>query len=118
MKRFIKIVLLLLAVGTLGACGTKEGGSENTENTDDKFVMYAEITAVGEKIEVDVYEAEYADGPYWINTDKNTVFTDESGKKISLSDLKAGEKIKITYNGQVAMSYPPQVYAIKIAKIK
>ena len=117
MRHFIRIILLLLAIGTLSACGTKEGGSENTENTDDKFIMYAEITAVGEKIEVNVYEAEYAEGPYWINTDKDTIITDKDGKKISISDLKAGEKIKITYNGQVAMSYPPQVYAVKISKV-
>lgn len=118
MKNLTRMILLLLALGTLSSCGTKESENENTNNTDGKFVMYAEITNIGEKIEVNVYEAEYAEGPYWINTDTATAITDASGKKISVSDLNAGDKIKITYNGQVAMSYPPQVYAIKIAKVK
>ena len=127
MSRFLKILLLVAILVTLGACSANEsdkaGDSESKENQSEeenggaeaeKFVMYAEIINVGDKIEVNVYEAEFAQGLYWINTDKNTEIIGKSGEKISLSDLKVGDKIKITYNGQVALSYPPQVYAMKL----
>lgn len=117
MKRFLRILLLLLALGALSSCGGKNAENENTDGADDKFVMYAEITNVTDKIEVNVYEAEYAEGTYWINTDAGTKITDENENKISRSDLSIGDKIKITYNGQVAMSYPPQVFAREIERI-
>ena len=116
MKKIIKIFLLLAAIGTLSACGSRENGGN--EGMNQKFVMHAEITGIGEKIEVNVYEAEYAEGPYWINADENTKVMHKDGRKISLSELSVGDKIKITYNGQVAMSLPPQVYAREIEVVK
>lgn len=116
-KRLIRILALLLAVGTLSACGSQgeDGkGEEKTEDNMKNYEMYAEIINTGEKIEVNVYEAEYAEGIYWLNTDEKTAIKDRDGNKISISELKAGDKIKITYSGQVMMSYPPQVYAIGI----
>ena len=114
MRNIIKVFLLLAAMGTLSACGSRENGENG--GTDEKFVMYAQITDIADKIEVNVYEAEYAEGIYRINTDSATKLRGKDGKKISFSDLAVGDKIKITYSGQVAMSLPPQVYAKEIQK--
>lgn len=120
MKRLIKILLLLITLGALSSCGAEEGGIVNenppAEEIGDNFVMKGIVTGISDKIEINVYEAEYAEGIYWIVIDKSTEIIDSSGNKISLSDVNAGEKIAVEYSGQVMMSYPPQVYAIKIKK--
>ena len=84
---------------------------------DNLFMMRAVIEKIEDKITVNVYEAEYADGIYLIIYGDSTVFLNADGGLISLCDLKVGDKIEITYNGQVMMSYPPQVAAIKIKKL-
>ena len=111
MKKIIAAFLLLTVFG-LTSCSEGDYGI-----IEDQFLMKATVTAVNERIEVDVYEAEYAEGIYHLVYDNGTVILDTDGKRISASDIKTGDKIAISYNGQVMMSYPPQVYAIKIVKI-
>ena len=101
---------MLLTAGMLVSCG--DTGSIKAE-----FSMKAVVESIGEKIEVTVYEAEYAEGIYWIIYDDSTVFVNKSENKISISEINVGDKIEIFYNGQVMMSYPPQVYAIGIKKL-
>ena len=105
------LVALLLLLPLLFACGEGE-----KDNMTDGFEMKAVVTALGEKIEVDVTEAQYATGPFWIITSSETVFLDKKGDKISKDDINVGDTLVITYNGQVMMSYPPQVVAIEIKK--
>ena len=77
--------------------------------------MVAEIVGIGEKIEVEVIEGEHgASGTYWVIVGEDTVFEDSDGSRISLASLQVGDHIKITYSGQVMMSYPPQIVAKKI----
>ena len=79
------------------------------------FVLNAVVTTVNEKIEVEVIEGDYgASGIYWVNFSSDTTFVNANNQTISSSDLKAGDIIEITYSGQVALSYPPQIYAKKI----
>ena len=113
----IGLLALILILPMLFACGEAEKG-ENEEPMSDGFRMTAVVTAVGEKIEVNVTESEYATGPFWIIISEKTVFCDENGNKISKADIKSGDSIVITYNGQMMMSYPPQVVATKIQKCK
>ena len=109
----IGILALLLILPMLFACGETE---DNEEKMADGFKMEAVVTDVGERIAVDVTRAEYADGPFWIITSEKTEFLDKNGNKISREDIKAGDSIVIVYNGQVMMSYPPQVVALQIRK--
>ena len=109
------LLALLLILPMLFACGETEKG-ENEEPMSDGFKMTALVTALGEKIEVNVTESEYATGPFWIITSSETVFLGGNGDKISKDDLKVGDSISIIYNGQMMMSYPPQVVALKIIK--
>jgi hypothetical protein len=113
MKKRIKFLLLLLTLGLLGTSCTDSGGVEESRD----FVMKAAVTGIGERIEVNVFRAEYAEGIYWLVTDDGTLICDNAGNKISLADIKEGDNVEIRYNGQVMMSYPPQVYAISIKKI-
>ena len=113
MKKWPRFVFFLLTLGLLSSCADGESIEGNSD-----FSMKATVVNVGERIEVDVYEAEYAEGIYWLVTDENTKAVNEKGKTISLSNINIGDKIEIEYNGQVMMSYPPQVYAIKIIRLK
>ena len=110
MKKILKSILLFLSLGLLASCGENNGG----EVIDSQFSMKATVTSIGDRIEVNVYEAEYAEGIYWLVTDKNTVVEGQKGEKLSLSDVEVGDNIEVVYNGQVMMSYPPQIYAIKL----
>ena len=111
MKKIIATILLLFNF-LLISCSE---GDQNMSN--EKFSMKATVLNIGERIEVDVYEAEYAEGIYWIIYDDNTVIEDTKGNKISVSQLEADDKVQVYYNGQVMMSYPPQVYAVRVKKL-
>ena len=101
---------MLLTLGLLVSC------SDSGFNTEYSMKAIVESVSSG-RLEVTVYDAEYAEGIYSINFDADTKFLDASGKKISPSDIVAGDKVEIFYSGQVMLSYPPQVYAGKIRKL-
>ncbi len=107
MKKTLISVSLLLAVLLLCACSAEA-------KPDGSFKMTATVTALGEKLEVEVIEAEYAEGKYLVITSNESEFYDADGKEISLSDLTVGDKIEIRYGGQVMMSLPPQILAARI----
>ena len=111
MKRILSILFLALVFPVLGSC-TADSGEVKDEVP--SFEMKAEIIALGDKIEVNVTEAEYASGIYWVITSDETDFLDKNGKKISKDSLKNGDTVLITYNGQVMMSYPPQIVALSV----
>ena len=113
MKKILKTILLFFSLGLLASCGENNSGDVISS----RFAMKATVTNIGDRIEVNVYEAEYAEGIYWLVTDKNTIVTGQKGEELSLSDIKLGDNIEVEYNGQVMMSYPPQVYAITIKKL-
>ena len=103
--------LLVIATLALGICAT--GCAE--ESVDDGFVMKARVDSVGEKIEVTVIEAPHGNtGPFWVITSDATEFFDENGREISKKDIVSGATVEICYNGQVMMSYPPQIYSYRI----
>ena len=52
-----------------------------------------------------------------VRSPEGVISLDASGKKISPSDIVAGDKVEIFYSGQVMLSYPPQVYAGKTRKL-
>ena len=110
MKKIILIVSVVLILALLVSCYIIEE-EQNMEGAK----MTAVIKNIEDKIEVEVIEGDYnVSGIYWVNISSDTVFTDENNARLSLSDLKVGDIIEITYSGQVALSYPPQIYAKKI----
>ena len=113
MKRISLIAYVLLVVALLVSCYITE-----EEKNMEGVKMTAVIKNIGDKIEVEVIEGEYeVSGIYWVNFSSDTVFTNADDVRLSISDLKVGDVVEITYGGQVAMSYPPQISA-KIIQIK
>ncbi len=112
MKRLTKIIIISLTLTMLSGCSIPSlGGNIKDDITGVK--MTAEVTAFGDKIEVNVIEGEYgASGIYWVIISDETVIVNTDGTHVSA--LKVGDKIEITYGGQVMMSYPPQIVAKKI----
>ena len=80
-------------------------------------MLKATVTALGEKLEVEVYDSDYAFGTYLVITSASTKYLDSEGNTVTRSDVKVGDKVEIYYGGQVMMSYPPQIVAAKILKI-
>jgi hypothetical protein len=109
--------LLILALALTILCGCSDFGlNTNVDTSGSKMV--AEIIAISDKIEVNVIEGEYgASGIYWVNVSSTTLLETEDGACIKLSDLSVGDRVEIKYSGQVMMSYPPQIAAIKITKL-
>ncbi len=107
MKRLLGYIFLaavLPAIFTTG-CQRTDG--------DERVKMTAIVTAVGEKIEVEVLESEYTSGPHWVITSDGTVY-EKDGRKIKRSDISVGDTVEIFYNGQVMLSFPPQIAARRI----
>ncbi|MBE6605134.1 MAG: hypothetical protein E7639_05470 [Ruminococcaceae bacterium] len=109
MKKFLLFSLLLLSLFTLFACDNAEEPAP-----DGSVQMIADIKSMGEKIEVEVLESEYASGIYLVITGEQTTYLDSEGNTLSRTDLSVGDTVKIQYNGQVMMSLPPQIVAVKI----
>ena len=115
MKKIIAF-LLLLSLFALAAAACEEAENEDTP-TDDRFVMSATVTELGDKILVEVTESEYATGAYLVILSDTVSLTDKKGKEIGRDDIAVGDTVKITYTGQVTMSIPPQIIALKIQKV-
>ena len=111
MKKILISITLLLAGLLVCACGAK------SNEGDDNVKMTATITALGEKIEVNVIESDYASGIYWVITSNETAYLDAKGKEITRNDLQVGDTVEILYSGQVMMSLPPQIVALKICVV-
>ena len=112
MKKTLICIVFLLMASMFVSCDILPNGEQNMNGTK----MKATITAISDtRIEVEVIEGEYgATGPYSVITSTDTSILDAEGKHISLSSLSVGDTIEITYSGQVMLSYPPQIVAIKI----
>ena len=113
MKKYMRLFLALLCLPFLFSCQ----GEGTPAGTEGDFQMTATIVAVGEKIEVEVISGPYdASGPYWVITNGETCYQNADGKRINRDDLAVGDRVEITYGGQVMMSYPPQIVATAITK--
>ncbi len=111
MKKLFLSGLILCTLPFLFCCG------KNDEPLDARVTMKARVTALGEKIEVEVTESEYTFGTHLVITADRTEYYGKGGERISRSDIKVGDLVEIKYGGQVMMSYPPQIVAARIAII-
>ena len=78
-------------------------------------VMEATVTALGERILVEVTKSEYTSGPHLVIINERTVIKNANGNRINASDIRMGDCLTIVYSGQVMLSYPPQIVALSIA---
>ena len=110
MKRVIIGVILFVSAFMVFTCGFSEGKSMAQENVK----MVAEVTGLGDKIEVEVLESDYTSGVHLVITHDATQYFDINGNKTSRTEIEVGDKVEIVYSGQVMLSFPPQIVAIKI----
>lgn len=109
-KRIIRLAALLLSLTCLCACSSGNG------ETSDGVRMLARITALGDKLEVEVIEGDYgASGIFWVILSDATDIRSRDGSAVSRDALAVGDTVEITYGGQMMMSYPPQIVATAIS---
>ncbi len=114
MKKIV-LILSVLIISTFNLiscnvfCGDDDMVSENI-----KAEMVAEILEINDTILVEIKDSEYLTGKCTIILHEDISYVSNNGGKISKSNLKIGDTIKIGYGGQVMLSYPPQVVAYVI----
>ncbi len=130
MHKIAFLILVIISALSLSSCnmsgftdnkdndkntpGENSGGESDSGNSQNKFILTATVTDVSDRLMVNVTSGEYAEGIYSVIIADGAPLLDKSGKSISLSDISVGDTVKITYNGQTMMSYPPQIVARKI----
>ena len=131
-KRIFALAIALTMLFLVG-CNLTEGGNTNggnmsggnmnegnmneggNMNRGDYFMLFAVVQGVyDDRIEVEVIESDYAFGIYWVRTGDHTSYSQADGSPATRSDIKAGQTIRISYNGQTMMSLPPQIVALSI----
>ncbi len=112
MKKLIIVLLLMLSVmPILVSCG-----KTNNEEGDTK--MTATIVQIEKNYIMVEAEDENAFGKYQVNIDDSiTKYYDKENNEIAKKSLQEGDKVEITYNGQVTRSLPPQIFG-QIIKLK
>ena len=121
MKKVLSIILLLALSLSVCSCKdnqtTDQGGTQNGAQvgggvaTDDGKMI---ITARIDEIYNAFLNVTATDGVvYRVNVGKATAYT-RDGVGIVKEALEVGDKIEITYNGQVTRSVPPQISALDI----
>lgn len=127
MKKLLIVITILCISLALFSCGKGEDSTEtstdlNTEETD--MIGNAEHTIDGavikvnkNSIEISVDTTQKESGTFIINIHESTLIYDSFGNEIDINQIKVDDSVKISYNGQVAKSYPPQITAI-IVQVK
>ena len=114
MKKIIALAVATLLLFMVG-CSTSDSGEAPIMG--EKYVLKGIIKSVNEGIiEVEVIESDYAFGIYWVHTE-SAALLDADGNAITINDFGIDDVVNITYSGQVALSYPPQIFPYKIQKI-
>ena len=112
MRKFNVLLLIILSSFLLISC--------DVNNTDDESIpsggakMAGVVTDIGDRIAILVTDEVYKDQPMHILINDKTTFFDSNGHKTTKESIKVGDSIVVTYSGQVMMSYPGQISAIKI----
>ena len=124
MKKLLSLLLLFPLLLLLPCCA-KDADTPDTPDTEpeealqDNAGLTATVTALSDKLEVNVIEGDHgATGVYWVITSDSTLFFDADGNKITRDDVQIGDTVEIRYTGQVMMSYPPQIVAVRVTVIK
>ena len=94
---------------SLSSCSKDKGALPEGE-----FSLIGRVKEVGEKLLIEIEESEYMSGDVLVIYGENTKITDADGGALSLGAIKVGGKVEVRYNGQVMMSYPAQVAALRI----
>lgn len=107
MKKFIIILLAFSIMPMILACG--KNNEENGVN------MTATILEIEQGYILVEAEDENTFGEYRVNIDDSiTKYYDAQNNEITKDALNVGDRVVISYNGQVARSLPPQIFGLEI----
>jgi hypothetical protein len=110
----MKIKFFLLALFALcffAGCTAVEGEGAHPG---EQYTLIGRVTEVGEHFLIEAEESEVAFGPYLVRTSNSTSYTDAQGKQTARDAISVGDRVLVTYSGQVMLSYPPQIVAYSI----
>ena len=100
------------------ATNKENGGLKNSSISlnEGEVVFRGKVTSINKKeIQMEILDIEIAFGIYRVLYNSETPFFGLDGQQITLSDIEIGDVIEVVFSGQVMMSYPPQIVAVKIA---
>ena len=112
MKRLILCFLLLpLAICFTVGC--------NNQGSNKNLIMQAKIIQINQdnSLLVEIIKDDYNSGEMCVLTGDKTKIVNQSGEKIKFNQLKVGDLINVEYTGQVMLSYPAKINAVKIVKV-
>ena len=120
MKKFLATVLLLAAAFTLFACDNSDNGSTDTpsgsggsNNPTSNVTITIRIEQIYKKYFTGITMVGEDEIEYRVNHNSITTYTADGITKNSY-ELKSGMVVKVTYNGMVTRSLPPQITAIDV----
>jgi hypothetical protein len=113
MKRFLKIMMNILALALCCACLFSCSDTGRTDGGDKGGEIHT-VTGVVTNMKNDIKICVSLDNDYIVKVTPDTVIVDAEGKTIVKEDIKIGVEIKVTYNGMATRSIPPQIVAEKI----
>lgn len=123
-KSFLLLGFLALAL-LLSSCQSNatakgeenDGALPTNADTSPSFVLEGVVTELGERLLVEVTRSEYTSGPHLVILTDETEIKNASGKALSREDISVGDTLSVVYNGQVMLSYPPQIVARSVTRI-
>ena len=85
----------------------------------DNMIMQAKIIEVysDNSLLVEIIKDDYNNGEMCVLTSSRTIIKNAKGEKIAFSDLTVNSIINIEYSGQVMLSYPAKINALKITLV-
>ena len=113
MKKAILLFHLFVALPLL-VCGRTHASTSTDTDAPPRFTMEATLTELSDRLTVEVTKSAYTSGTHLVIVNESTVIQEASGQRIMPTDLKVGDRLSILYNGQVMLSYPPQIVALSI----
>lgn len=123
MKKIWKLFTLCIIVLSFAACGSPNTGNGNStsygDNTDSAETVYFEATVL-EITETSLLVEPMENSEELKSADQISVSLsglESSELDALLSELKAGDIVRIEYNGMIAESYPAQITGLSVRKV-
>ena len=115
-KKILALAVLTLMLFAVGCQPTNDNDSVEEKNDKDEFFFRAVVRSneYPGYLFVEVLDSEVAFGEYRVNVGSNTTILGRNGESLTQEDLKVGDIIEIIFPGQIMMSNPPQIAAIRI----
>lgn len=110
MKKLATLLTIILSAFLLVSCDF----FDKDETPEGKAEMTGVVTSVSSGISISVNDEAYTNEPFHVIINDNTVFYNADGSTSSFSSVHLGDTVKITYNGQMMLSYPAQIVAIRV----